>query len=204
MYMYIPSFSKCSILFAIMVVIIIINRFNLMHLETRSEVFYQNKSNSKKVFDIFHNILPHIDEYEYAADILLIVVFLYMAFNNLTLVYTAIGYAISILLIRALFVNLTVLPKNEICSINNTSAFRGGCFDKIFSGHYAMTLLMTILLHSHKYINTIWFFIINIVNAIFILISRNHYTVDIAVSILVVILIYQNKLNICELLDKML
>lgn len=202
--MYIPTIPKCSILFAMIVAYYLLNRFNLIHLESRSENFYQKKSNSKKVFDIFHNILPHIDEYEYAADIIGTLVFLYMAFNSISLVYTTVGYALTILIIRSLFVNLTVLPKNEICNVENTSAIRGGCYDKIFSGHYAITLIMTILLHGQNYINTVWFFIINIVNALFILISRNHYTVDIAVSIIVVIIIYQNKLNFCGLLDKIL
>lgn len=198
------NIPKCMLLFVIIVFCIIINRSNLHYLEIRSEKFYQNKSNSKKVFDLFHNLLPHIEKWEYASDVLFILVFLFMAFKNLNLVYTAVGYLIAIIIVRTLFVNLTVLPKNEICSIHDSSSFRGGCYDKIFSGHYAGTLLMTILLYNHHYINTMWLFMINIVNALVILISRNHYTVDIVVSIFVVFIVYQNKVNFCEILDKML
>lgn len=53
-------------------------------------------------------------------------------------------------------------------------------------------------------INNFIAILINLVNGMFILLSRNHYTIDIIVSIFVVIIIYQNNLNICEYVDKYL
>jgi hypothetical protein len=80
--------------------------------------------------------------------------------------------------------------------------FRGGCYDKIFSGHFGITFLMTLLLYDNGYINQFVAILVNFLNAILILLTRSHYTIDIIVSIFVVIIIYQNNLNICEYLDK--
>jgi hypothetical protein len=80
--------------------------------------------------------------------------------------------------------------------------FRGGCYDKIFSAHFGITFLTTLILFDNGLINNFIAILINLVNGMFILLSRNHYTIDIIVSIFVVIIIYQNNLNICEYLDK--
>jgi hypothetical protein len=82
--------------------------------------------------------------------------------------------------------------------------FRGGCYDKIFSAHFGITFLTTLILFDNGLINNFIAILINLVNGMFILLSRNHYTIDIVVSIFVVIIIYQNNLNICEYLDKYL
>jgi hypothetical protein len=82
--------------------------------------------------------------------------------------------------------------------------FRGGCYDKIFSAHFGITFLTTLILFDNGLINNLVAILINLVNGMFILLSRNHYTIDIVVSIFVVIIIYQNNLNICEYLDKYL
>jgi hypothetical protein len=64
--------------------------------------------------------------------------------------------------------------------------------------------LMTLVLYENGYISKLFTILINFVNGLFILLSRNHYTIDIIVSIFVVIIIYQNNLNICSYLDKYL
>ena len=196
--------SSCSILILLYFVIFGLNRLNLYHLETKSERFYQKKENHKKVQDIFHDILPHIEHFEYASDVIAILVIGYLAIMRFDLLYHLAGLVFTLTLLRQFIIQMTILPKNTVCDIKNTSMIRGGCYDKIFSGHFGITFLTTLILLENGLINKFIVILINLVNGIFILLSRNHYTIDIIVSIFVVIIIYQNNLNICEYLDKYL
>jgi hypothetical protein len=196
--------SSCSILILLYFVIFGLNRLNLYHLETKSERFYQKKENHKKVQDIFHDILPHIEHFEYASDMIAILVIGYLAIMRFDLLYHLGGLVFTITILRQFIIQMTILPKNTVCDIKNTSMIRGGCYDKIFSGHFGITFLTTLILLENGLINKFIAILINLVNGIFILLSRNHYTIDIIVSIFVVIIIYQNNLNICEYLDKYL
>lgn len=196
------NLSSCSILVLLYIAIFALNKFNLYHLETKSEKFYQKKENYKKVQDIFHNLLPHIPDFEYASDILSGLVFAYLAIMNFELFYQLSGLIFTLVLLRQFIIQITILPKNEVCDIKHSSMFRGGCYDKIFSGHFGITFLSTLILFDNGLINKLVAILINFVNALFILLSRNHYTIDIIVSIFVVIIIYQNNMNICAYLDK--
>jgi hypothetical protein len=120
------------------------------------------------------------------------------------LLYHLGGLVFTLTLLRQFIIQMTILPKNTVCDIKNTSMIRGGCYDKIFSGHFGITFLTTLVLLENGLINKFIALLINLVNGIFILLSRNHYTIDIIVSIFVVIIIYQNNLNICDILDKYL
>jgi len=196
--------SSCSILILLYFVIFGLNKLNLYHLETKSERFYQKKENYKKVQDIFHDILPHIEHFEYASDVIAISVIGYLAIMRFDLLYHLGGLVFTLTLLRQFIIQMTILPKNTVCDIKNTSMIRGGCYDKIFSGHFGITFLTTLVLLENGLINKFIALLINLVNGIFILLSRNHYTIDIIVSIFVVIIIYQNNLNICDILDKYL
>lgn len=194
--------SNCSVLILLYFIVFGLNKFNLYHLEKKSERFYQTKENYKKVQDIFHSILPHFEHFEYASDVLTLLVIGYLAIMNFHLLYHLGGLIFTLVLLRQFIIPITILPKNNLCSISDTSMFRGGCYDKIFSAHFGITFLTTLILFDNGFINNMVAILINLVNGMFILLSRNHYTIDIIVSIFVVIIIYQNNLNICEYLDK--
>lgn len=191
---------RCIILLAVIVLFIMFSNLNLNNIENKSENFY--KKNSKKVYDILHELLPHIPHFEYVSDIIMLLVTLSVIILDYKLLYEIAGFAITISIIRAFFINATILPKNEICNIKYSSMIRGGCYDKIFSGHFAFTLLSSLILFKNDLINGAIFTMINFINGLFIILSRNHYTIDIIVSIFVVLLVYQNNMNLCELLDK--
>ena len=195
------NYHSCSILLLLYFAVILLNKYNLIHLETKSEIFYQKKENSKKVQDILHNVLPHFQHFEYASDILVVSVFAYLLIMNFDLIYQLGGLVFTLVLLRQFIIQITVLPKNETCDIKDTSMFRGGCYDKIFSAHFGIAMLTTLVLYDNGLMNKFVVIFINLLNALFILLSRNHYTIDIIVSIFVVVIIYQNNLNICHYLD---
>lgn len=195
------NYHSCSILLLLYFAVILLNKYNLVNLETKSEKFYQKKENSKKVQDILHNVLPHFQHFEYASDILVVSVFAYLLIMNFDLIYQLGGLVFTLVLLRQFIIQITVLPKNETCDIKDTSMFRGGCYDKIFSAHFGIAMLTTLVLYDNGLMNKFVVIFVNLLNALFILLSRNHYTIDIIVSIFVVVIIYQNNLNICHYLD---
>jgi hypothetical protein len=101
-----------------------------------------------------------------------------------------------IFLLRAITVHLTVLPKKVGCDISKQNKMFGGCYDKIFSGHFSIILLGTLLLKQYHYINIYTFVLANALNALLILCSRSHYTVDLVVSMLATFYVYHQKIKI--------
>jgi len=81
------------------------------------------------------------------------------------------------------------------CEINEAGMI-GGCYDKIFSGHFSIVFLITLLLWKHKYISLIPLFFINLVNGILIIMTRAHYSIDVVVAIFVTLFVYQNNISI--------
>ena len=114
------------------------------------------------------------------------------------------GYLMTIFIIRAITIQLTILPKYELCKVNTNATFKGGCYDKIFSGHIALCFMSSIILYVNNYINMFILAFINILNMYFIIVSRSHYTIDVIMSFLITFMVYQNKLNICNILNKYL
>jgi sphingomyelin synthase-related protein 1 len=195
---------KCLILF----VLATLFYFNSYFLDVKSEKKFASKKTN--IYDILHECLPHMPQFEFYSDILVGFTFCLMMIYSLiyssdySILYKFSGLWITIMIIRMFTINLTVLPKNKYCKINETNLLRGGCYDKIFSGHYASSFLMTILLKEYSVINNLVFFLINFFNGIVIILSRNHYTVDIVVSIIVVLFIYTNYLNFFDILDRII
>ena len=196
------NLHKCSIICLLYALFFVIQGYNLHNLEIKSDNFYQKKENYNKVQDFFHTILPHYSYFEYASDILSGVLIAYVALMQFKLMYQLSGYILTLILFRQLVIQMTILPKHEACDIKHSSVLRGGCYDKIFSAHFGITMLSTLILYDNGLITKISAIFINVVNALFILLGRCHYTIDIIVSIMVVVIIYQNKLNICEYLEK--
>jgi len=196
--------QRCLILFLLLCLFYVFNYFHLKYIDNVGENFYLNSNKNKllKIYDILHLITPHISKYEYASDIFILLIILYLLFVNQYLFYNYIGYLLTIFIIRSITIFVTILPKNSICDIKKTSSFRGGCYDKVFSGHFSLGLLASLMLYKNNYINYLFLIFFNLINALFIILARNHYTIDIIVSFFITLFIYQNKINICFILDK--
>lgn len=175
--------------------------------------FYKKRENDKKtnqkVFDIGHKYIPDLSNYEFyignnkiilhnILDILIIIPLIYILIYEKELRIYLIEYGLLIFLIRSIFILITILPKHKTCNDENYSfynLFFGHCYDKIFSGHYALTLLMTILLFK-KYPSILLYGIIyNIIISLLILSTRSHYTVDIFIAFIITIFIVKMQPN---------
>jgi hypothetical protein len=193
---------RCLILFIIIFIVFLINNYNLNFIENIGEVFYSKNHDFPKVYDILHENCMHVDKFEYASDIISLILIIILICLDVNMFYDYLGFIIVILIIR-IFVNmLTILPKNNLCSVETGWSFRGKCYDKIFSGHFSSVFIATLLLYKNNYINIILLVLINLINSLFIILSRNHYTIDIIMAFFVSLFVYQNNFNVCQLISR--
>ena len=143
-----------------------------------------------KVYDKLFAILPDYSKskkLKLVADLFVVGMVLYTMYNlgnnDLTLLIKRI---LVVLFIRGIVINLTILPKEKTCDDSKYHLYNwvaGGCYDKIYSGHFSLGLIASLTAVSHKLISVEMMYIYNIVNAILILVLRNHYTIDIITAL---------------------
>ena len=193
---------RCLILFIIISIIFIANNYNLNFIENIGEVFYSQNQEFPKINDILNENCAHVDKFEYASDIISLILIIILIFLDVNMFYDYLGFIIVIFTIRIFTNMLTILPKNNLCTTENGFSFRGGCYDKLFSGHFSSVFIATLLLYKNNYINIILLVLINLINSLFIILSRNHYTIDIVMAFFVSLFVYQNNFNVCQLISK--
>ena len=169
-----------------------------MHVMVTNTVDKIGESRHPKIYDISHSILPEASRYENISHLFTLFTALPLAAScDLTVVQEFLGYFVLIVLLRDFTISLTILPRIDGCLVSKGNSITGGCHDKIFSGHAAFTLLATLIMYERGIIkNLILLIILNVVNVLFILITRGHYTIDIVVSILVTFVVFQNKFRL--------
>lgn len=176
--------------FCIIIAIILLSNYVTLKL---GEYHYTTHKKTE-LFDIFHTILPDLHAYgDILNNIVPVLGFVSLYFcSNSKLTVEFLSKFVIIMLVRALTIISTILPKHEKCdeTINTNSIIVGGCYDKIFSGHTAFVLLLTLLYFREHIINMPLLVGINAVNILLILATRSHYTVDVLLAIFVTSTIY--------------
>ncbi|NBP13163.1 hypothetical protein EBU95_02060 [bacterium] len=191
---------KTSDLILIMVIFVVYQMYNSMYLDKTADEYYSqrilaNKTNPK-VYDIMHKHLPDLHDKKEWNDIYTFVVLLPLL-TDTTILKKYIYIWVPIFMIRSVFTQVTILPKNKRCKIgNNVSDFLiGGCYDKVFSGHFSSVFLAMLLYVRFGWISGTTAAIGSILSALLILLVRSHYTIDILVAIVVTLLMYQNGMD---------
>lgn len=171
--------------------------------QTTGHQFYQS-IDSPKVYDLLHSLLPDLHKEEWLTNVIIGLSMLPLLTKwNSRLVFDFVGIMITIFLIRDITINLTILPKHDKCEMDTglVSHIIGNCYDKIFSAHFAVVFILSMLYYSYGYVTWLpglvaW----NVANALMIIASRSHYTIDVAVSVLVSLFVYDKDLNFFKLL----
>ena len=140
------------------------------------------------LFDFGHSILPDTSKYRIINDIIpnVLMGFAFLFHTNAQLNKLAISLIIA-LSIRMVTVYSTILPATDkSCKLNK---FTGGCHDKVFSGHMTFALMTSIFLAKHNpqyipYLIPLMLFL-----ATSIISSRDHYTVDVLIAVVITTLI---------------
>lgn len=169
--------------------------------QTNGELFYtgrikENKT-KPKVYDIAHRFLPNyantvLDVYIRDIFVVFFTAIPFLFAGDTKPFKDYLSMYLVVILLRCLAINITILPKTKTDIVIDK-----GAYDKIFSGHFATLFLATIVFYKYKIISNIYILsLLNIINAFIILSTRAHYTIDIIVSILVVLLVYKNQARI--------
>lgn len=201
--------------FAILVTAIAIVHLKAMEFVYKTGTAFYTLPNKKckdvdEVWDILHMNFKNYSEYNYTKN-------WYMLLFILPLVHKLVLSNISneffkefvlkfliIIFLRSLTIIATILPKNTAVEVvpdeyGNLSLFDktigGGCYDKMFSGHFAFGLLLTLLMFKHNIVETntmniVFFSILNIIHLFILGVTRSHYTMDMIVSLYVTLFVY--------------
>jgi hypothetical protein len=183
----------------------IVSKYTYERLENKSEVFFNNvKSKQKiKIYDIIHNNIPSARNLKIIVDSIPFILLFYILFIDVNLFYAVLGMLIPIFIVRLFVINITILPKDKKCDIvKQSSPYVGGCYDKVYSGHFAVFFTCLLFLYKKKYVNMFVFALSSIIMGTLIVASRSHYTIDVIVSFLIVLVFYQNKISACRIIDK--
>lgn len=184
--------------------LILLHLLMVNYVHNTGSSFYNNRIAQQKitpkVYDIGIKYTPNLSDNTvliYLSHFLAIV--LPLMFGE-SVLKTYIQYWIVIYIIRYLFNSITILPKDKTCDDNNfsfTNYITGHCYDKIFSGHFASGVLLSLILYNKGIVTSIPLLVIlNSLNAFLILSLRFHYSIDLLVAILVTVIVYQNNLKL--------
>lgn len=172
----------------------------LLHFVTTNFVWktgtkYYIESPEKPIYDIVHANTIDYSRYNYTKNWFMMFFFLPMFINfdkvSKTFLYELVLKFCIIIIIRSITMSSTILPRQNGCEVKSLGLFNmtigGTCYDKMFSGHFALGFLITLMLFKYgileKNTNNIGLFgLINIVHAIILTITRSHYTMDVVVA----------------------
>ena len=202
--MNITLLKKLGVIGVIIVIYLLVCKKVFHRLENKSEIFFENiKSKQKsKIYDIIHNNLPSTRKLMTIVDATPFILLVVILFIDVNLFYNIMGFLVTILIFRMFIIHITILPKDKKCDIKKSSVLNGGCYDKIYSGHFSAVFTCLLSLYMSKYINLFTLLSLSIIFALLIISSRSHYTIDIFVAFLIVIIVYQNNINVCRIIDK--
>lgn len=185
------------------VILFCVHVLTVSHVSITGYSFYNNRIKQgkiiPKVYDIGIKYTPNLSSYKSLEYLSHFFAFVLPFLFGVDVLKTYLQYYIVITLLRYIFNILTILPKEKQCDdkFSLSNYIFGHCYDKIFSGHFASSFLLSLILFDKKIITSIPLLsAFNIFNALLILSLRFHYTIDIIVAILVTIIVYQNKIKI--------
>ena len=180
--------------------------------KTGTEFYGKKKCKKGDIWDIIHSNFSDYSQYNYTKNWYLILFILPLVFNKIQIDFVK-EFVVKFLIIvflRSITIASTILPKNTKAEVKpdkygNLSLFDktigGGCYDKMFSGHFAFGLLLTLLLFKYNILENNWFNMIlfvciNAIHLFILSVTRSHYTMDMIVSLYVTLFVFNLNINI--------
>lgn len=158
--------------------------------------YHYDRDNNTTIFDFGHMALPRwrVREYEImlleAAPLLSVFVKgvapVVKALPDFMLVF---GW---VLILRVLTSVATILPRDDECDADRFSlrqVITGFCFDKLFSGHTAISVVIAMVMVKHGIwsANVAWIYPAWM--AVYLLLTRAHYTSDVLLGAIIAYLV---------------
>ena len=157
--------------------------------------FYELQTNENRIFDLVHEFTPDFHEYGGIVNLIPLLFLGTFLFTKGNLIWEFAEKFLVLIFLRSLTIMFTILPKHEKCSkrFQWSTCLVGQCYDKIFSGHTALTTLAALLLTRAGYIPA-WLGILFVsLEVLFILVTRSHYSVDVIFALAITYLVYDKK-----------
>lgn len=194
--------SHIILTFLILLAFVFIINYTVQHIGIQ-----HNKENPGTIYDVVWKYGPDLSKHSWLHEVVLIGIIISLFILPITdsiLKEFLIKFTI-VMLVRALTTISTILPKDESCdeTIGLHTFISGGCYDKVFSGHTAFVTMFTLIFLDKSFISTLQFWLINIINMAFIVLTRGHYTIDVILGFIISYLVYDgNYLFIHNVLKK--
>lgn len=169
------------------VILLILHIVFVYNTHSAGKSFYDDRQEkgktNPKIYDIAHKYLPnlsHVKNLEFVMNIILFLPLIaeYDMFEEF------LERSLPITMFRYITTNVTILPKTKHCDDSRFgffSIFNGHCYDKMFSGHYAMCTIMSLMMIDRKY-NSYFVGFYNVFIMVMLLASRGHYSIDIVLG----------------------
>ena len=142
--------------------------------------------------DVGHEIMPDLSAFVTLRDIILpmfLLPFIWVT-EKKEFVKAAVEGFMYLVTLKAITIFFTILPpSNPECARNKRY---NHCFHQMFSGHNSLVLLLCILYLKHlppRIEANIGLIMATILYSLFIIMTRAHYTVDVIVSYMIVLLL---------------
>ena len=151
----------------------------------------EKNTNNRPLWDIGHHYLPDTSKYRRINDIMSSSLFFSCIIftNRRTEFVTTLSIA---LFIRLVMIYATILPSSTTnCKFSGYMV--GGCHDKVFSGHITTAVLSTIFLTKRFPQHKIILLLLCLANSLSTISSRDHYTIDVMIAIVISTLLTTNK-----------
>ncbi len=172
----------------------------IMHFLTVVYLFSKKEviRGSKPLYDIIISNIPDLSKFRNIPNMLLLVLMSYLIIPlffkpNIDVFISIYRYFSIILLLRSFTISSTILPPiNSNCDfkLNMQTFMDGHCLDKIFSGHTAFSLLLVFVCNKFNILSKTFIYIlllIQFVLALSLILTREHYTVDVILGYLITI-----------------
>lgn len=169
--------------------------FSLLFYSSCTEYFIvkiQEKAEKTPIIDIFHNLL-FIKDY-YLSDIMIVsqglftLLFVdYSEFEDICFIMAMTQ------ILRSILSTVSILPPlKKYSDKNRVFGILGSGKEYIFSGHASYAALSTIYLIKKNVVNIFLLSLYNLISNMIIIFTRNHYTVDVLLSWIIVPSLWYN------------
>ncbi len=172
----------------------------IMHFLTVVYLFSKKEviRGSKPLYDTIISNIPDLSKFRNIPNILLLVLMSYLIIPlffkpNIDVFISIYRYFSIILLLRSITISSTILPPiNSNCDfkLNMQTFMDGHCLDKIFSGHTAFSLLLVFVCNKFNILSKTFIYILLLTQfllALSLILTREHYTVDVILGYLITI-----------------
>lgn len=149
------------------------------------------------LYDLIQDTFPNLQAYRMIPEVTHVIPVVFLAvftvwFKHIDCLSEFLVKHGILMFLRGTFFSVTLLPDSSgMCQLSN---HLGGCFDLIFSGHSTISFLCTLLLCKHYplYKELKWLLHFNnLLTCFLIVVCRNHYTIDVIISLFMTYLVWK-------------